>query len=177
MQPSESNPDETPTSRSERPRNVATGQRNQWFIIVVLSIAVAYVIYQQVDAKLGENAATSTAQDLAGPVDELCRTNPSARQQIGNEKCGQAAEVQRESTAAIVPRDGRDGSAGRDGKNGLDGRGIASTAVVAGHLFVTYTDGTREDKGVIAVDGQDGRGITSARLDAGQLVLTYTDGV
>lgn len=173
MIPSNPQPDAAAYGRRASDRK---SQRSQWLMIIVLSLAVVYVVYQQVAAKIGENAATSTAQDLAGPVDELCRTDPSARQQIGNEKCGQAAEVQRESTDAIAPRDGTDGENGRDGRDGKNGRGITSTAVVDGHLFVTYTDGVREDKGVIAVDGHDGRGISGAALLDGQLVLTYTDG-
>lgn len=169
MTPSEPNPD----AAAATPPPAARSQRNQWIVIVLLSLAVVYVVYQQVDAQITANEATSTAQDLAEPIDELCRYDPDARRKIGEERCGQASEVQRESTAAAVPRDGRDGRNGRDGD---DGRGITSTAVIKGRLYVTYTDGAREDKGVIAVNGQNGRGITGARLDAtGQLVLTYTD--
>lgn len=176
MTPSESTPDErstdvttpvTPDGRLDR-----RGQRNQWIVIVVLSLAVLYVVYQQVQANIAANVATSTAKDLAEPVDKLCRDDPNARRRIGNERCDQAAEVQQDPPVAAVPRDGKDGKPGKDGK---DGRGIAGTAIVNGHLFVTYTDGIREDKGVIVTNGKDGRGIRSATLRDGQLVLTYTD--
>lgn len=164
MVPSEPTPDETTVAPSSPRPDGRSGQRNQWIVIVILSLAVVFVVYQQVEAKLAANVATDTAKDLAEPVDQLCRDDPSARRRIGDERCDQAAEVQRESTVAIAPRDGK------------PGRGIVSTAVVGGRLYVTYTDGVREDKGVIAVNGQDGRGITGARLDdTGQLVLTYTD--
>jgi hypothetical protein len=170
MVPSESTPDAPTSPASPHGRS----QRSQWIVIVILSLAMVYVIYQQVEANLAANVATDTAQDLAEPVDELCRKDPDARREIGDERCGQAADVQRESTVAVAPRDGSDGKNGRDGS---DGRGIVSTAVVDGHLFVTYTDGVREDKGVIATNGENGRGITGARLnDTGQLVLTFTDG-
>lgn len=168
MTPSDTTPDVA--DATPPPPFAPRGQRNQWIVIVLLSLAVVYVVYQQVDAQIAANSATSTAQDLAEPVDKLCRDDPNVRRQIGDDRCDQAAEVQRESTVAVAPRDGRDGT------NGRDGRGIMSTAVIGGRLFVTYTDGAREDKGIIAVDGQNGRGITGARLDAtGQLVLTYTD--
>lgn len=171
MTPSEPNPD---AAAATPPSAARSGQRNQWIVIVLLSLAVVYVVYEQVDAQIAANEATSTAQDLAEPINDLCINDPSARRQIGEKRCGQASEVQRESTVALAPRDGRDGTNGRDGVNG---RGITSTSVVKGRLYVTYTDGVREDKGVIAVDGQNGRGITGARLDAtGQLVLTFTDG-
>lgn len=173
MVTSEPTPDVTVVTHSPI-RDPRRGQRNQWIMILILSLAVVFVVYQQVEAKIVANAAVGTAQDLAKPVDELCRTDPSARRQIGDAKCGQAAEVQRESTIAAAPRDGVDGE---DGKKGDDGRGITNTAVVDGHLYVTYTDGVREDKGVIAVNGKNGRGISGARLDdTGQLVLTFTDG-
>lgn len=170
MVPSDSTPDATSTP----PRAHGRSQRNQWIVIIVLSLAVVYVIYEQVEAQLAANAANSTAQDLAEPIDKLCQRDPNARRQIGDDKCDQAAEVQRESTVAVAPKDGEDGE---DGDKGDPGRGITNTAVIDGHLFVTYTDGVREDKGVIATDGDDGRGITGARLDdTGQLVLTFTDG-
>jgi len=154
------------------------GDRQRWFVVGVLALAVAFMIYQQVMSNLSRNDAVSTAQSLAEPVDKLCRDDPTARRQIGDESCDQAAEVQQNpSVAALPPRDGRDGE---------PGRGIRSTAVDAtGHLIVTFTDGTREDEGVVVgatgatgAAGPDGRSISSSTLDdAGQLVLTFTDGV
>jgi hypothetical protein len=151
------------------------GDKQRWFVVGVLALAVTFMIYQQVMSNLSRNDAVSTAQSLAEPVDKLCRDDPTARRQIGDESCDQAAEVQQNpSVAALPPRDGE------------PGRGIRSTAVDAtGHLIVTFTDGAREDEGVVVgatgatgAAGPDGRGITSSTLDdAGQLVLTFTDGV
>lgn len=54
---------------------------------------------------------------------------------------------------------------------GVIQRGIAQVNVKDGHLFVTLTDGTYLDLGVVA-----GRGITDAAIQTGRLVLTFTDG-
>lgn len=174
MVPSDSTPDDAASTSPTNPRvrtHTSRGQRNQWIAIVILSGAVVFMGYEQVSANYTANVATGAAEELAEPVDQLCRTDPSARRAIGETGCDRAAEVQQSAVTIVAPRPGR------DGRDGDDGRGIAATAVVDGHLFVTYTDGVREDKGVVAVDGVDGRGITGARLDdEGQLVLTYTDG-
>lgn len=72
---------------------------------------------------------------------------------------------------------GAQGPAGATGAAGVDGRGITSTAISAGHLYVTYTDGKTEDKGqVVGVAGADGRGISGVNATSGHLVLSYSDG-
>jgi hypothetical protein len=69
------------------------------------------------------------------------------------------------------------GPAGATGPAGPAGRGITGTAVSAGHLYVTYTDGQTEDKGpVVGSPGVNGRGITGANATSGHLVLAYSDG-
>lgn len=156
---------------TRRPR----GTRGQWIVISVLSLAVGFLIYQQVLTNLTLNDTVETARTLAEPVDDLCRDDPTARRKIGTERCDQAAEVQRDPSAAATPPPS-------DGRDGRPGRGIASTAIVDGHLIVIYDDGAREDEGVVVgatgVAGPDGRGITSATVDAtGQFVLTFTDGI
>lgn len=55
---------------------------------------------------------------------------------------------------------------------GVIQRGIAQVQVKNGHLFVTLTDGTELDLGLVA-----GRGITNAAVQSGRLVLTFSDGV
>lgn len=69
------------------------------------------------------------------------------------------------------------GPTGATGPAGPAGRGITGTAISAGHLYVTYTDGRTEDKGqVVGTAGADGRGITGANATSGHLVLSYSDG-
>jgi hypothetical protein len=162
---------------SDQPQAVPSrrGDQQRWFVIGVLALAVAFMVYQQVMSNLSRNDAVDTARSLAEPVNKLCHDDPTARRQIGDESCDQAAEVQQNpSVVALPPRDGHDGE---------PGRGIRSTAIdAAGHLIVTFTDGTREDEGVVVGAtgevGPNGRGISSSTLDdAGQLVLTFTDGV
>lgn len=93
--------------------------------------------------------------------------------------------------------DGRDGVDGANGADGQDGVGVTSTSInAAGELFITYTDGTTENLGVVVgadghdgvdgvngadgsdgADGQDGIGVASTSINAaGELVITYTDG-
>lgn len=91
------------------------------------------------------------------------------------------------------------------GRNGLNGKGIVASALIGGHLELTYTDGVVEDVGQVVgpagrsgssgqsgaagpsgpagatgspgTRGDAGRGITSTEITvAGHLVITYTDG-
>lgn len=82
--------------------------------------------------------------------------------------------------ATVVKQAPAPGPEGKPGSEGAPGRGIRQTDVRDGHLYVSYTDGTTEDKGqVVGADGKtpkDGRGITGTTIAAGHLVLTYTDG-
>lgn len=162
------------TPRSSR---LATLKRSNWTQALVVGAAIAFVLYGTIAAKLDTLIAQQQTRDLAEPLTKLCTSSPEARRTVGSERCEQAAEIKdAPDPLPIDGKNGTDGKNGNDGKDGVDGRGIANTAVIEGHLFVTYTDGIREDKGVVAVDGRDGRGITGARIDDGQLLLTYTDG-
>lgn len=155
----------------------AGSARGQWLVIGVLAVGMGFLVSQQVAARIDTNDAIATAQKLAEPVDDLCKDDPTARRRIGTERCDQAAEVQRDPTAAAAA------AAPRDGTDGTNGRGIRSTAIDAsGHLIVTFTDGAREDEGVVVgatgAAGPNGRGIAATTVDeTGQLVLTFTDGV
>lgn len=138
--------------------------------MAVLVIAVGYVVYGQVSTQLRANEAQDQAQEarqdakeVADPLADLCRRDAEVRRRVGS-LCDKAAQVQ-ESTAA--PRDGK------------DGRGVASTSIVEGHLWITYTDGVSEDKGPVVSQGQpgrDGRSIVSTAIQDGALVLSYSDG-
>lgn len=175
MVASERTDDEHDDRPPVEPTVVVRTSRGQWAVAVGLTLAVGFLAYEQVSSRYDANVATSTAQDLAGPVADLCRNDPDAREQIGNARCDVASDVQREPSVAAMPRDGR------------DGRGIVSTALVGGHLLVTYTDGNHVDLGrVVGATGPGGptgptgvagRGIVDAALDGdGRLVVTYTDG-
>lgn len=164
------------TAREAPPTVVIRTSRGQRAVVAGLVAAVGFVIVQSVTAHYDANVATDAAQDLAGPVATLCASDPDARRRIGDARCDVASDVQRESSAGAVPRDGRDGD------DGDDGRGIAATTLRDGHLVVTYTDGQQVDLGVVVgptgATGEPGRGIVDASLDAdGRLVVTYTDGV
>lgn len=69
------------------------------------------------------------------------------------------------------------------GPKGDSGRGISGTAMRAGHLILTFTDGTAADVGQVAgpagtpgAAGAAGVSIVSATLLSGHLVLAYSDG-
>jgi hypothetical protein len=163
--------EETASQRRAGARRAARGDR-RWHTAAItgLTLAVLFLSYQQVMTQYKANLAVSTAQELAAPVDRLCRDDPAARQQIGDERCDRAAEVQQTPTAVIgVPRDGR------------DGRGIVATVISDGHLMITYTDGSRVDLGQVigpeGPTGEAGRGVTGTSLDdRGALVVNYSDG-
>lgn len=150
-------------------------------VATVLTLAVAFVVVEHVIMRYEANVATSTAHELAEPVDRLCRDHPSARREIGAEDCDRAADVQRRSTTVVVPRDGT------NGRDGATGRDVAGTAVVDGRLLVTYTDGQRDDlgpvvgatgaPGPVGPEGPVGRGVVGTTVNAdGELQVTYTDG-
>lgn len=159
---------------STRTVTVRSSSRSQWTAIVMLSLAMAFVVFRSVAAQYDANVATGTAQQLAGPLAELCASDPSVRTQVGDEKCDTARDVHAESPAAAPP-------------GGRDGRGIVATALTGGHLMVTYTDGEHVDLGVVVgtpgptgptgAVGPEGRGILDASLDdGGRLVVRYADG-
>lgn len=72
------------------------------------------------------------------------------------------------------------GPAGPAGANGQTGRGITGTQIRDGHLLVSYTDGSTEDKGQVqgqaGATGAGGRSITSTTIANGHLVVAYSDG-
>jgi hypothetical protein len=175
-------------NRSTSATDVQRGRRfgTRDLIIVALTLAVAFLVYEQVSAKVDAINATQQAQDMAEPLDRLCRDDPETRRRVGDENCDQAASVQAEPPPVAIaqPEDGTDGT---DGDDGDPGRGIVTTAITGGHLYLTYTDGTTEDKGVVVgpagptgapgIDGERGRGVTSSTVSGdGELVIAYTDG-
>lgn len=67
-----------------------------------------------------------------------------------------------EDVGQVVGKDGQPGAAGKDGvpgKDGAPGRGITSITTDAGHLIITYTDGTTTDLGPLpqGPQGNDGK--------------------
>jgi hypothetical protein len=67
-----------------------------------------------------------------------------------------------EDVGQVVGKDGQNGQNGQEGapgKNGAPGRGITSITTDAGHLIVTYTDGTTTDLGPLpqGPQGNDGK--------------------
>lgn len=79
------------------------------------------------------------------------------------------------------------GEQGAQGATGPAGRGITATHIVAGDLYIVYTDGSSVDLGKVVGDngtngatgatGADGRGISSTKVSStGDLIVTYTDG-
>jgi hypothetical protein len=70
-----------------------------------------------------------------------------------------------EDVGQVVGKDGQNGQNGTDGKDGVPGkdgapgRGITSITTDAGHLIVTYTDGTTTDLGPLpqGPQGNDGK--------------------
>jgi hypothetical protein len=112
------------------------------------------------------------------------KTNELAAQQITAAQAAQALQGQvlalgaKPVTQAPTPITG---TAGATGATGAAGRGIGATHIVAGDLYVVYTDGTSIDVGQVlgptGATGQTGRGITASVVNtAGDLVLTYSDG-
>jgi hypothetical protein len=146
-------------------------------VIVLLSIAVAYLLFSQILAQRDANVATQQATDaqqdaksVADPLYDLCQRDAEVRQRVGG-LCDKAAEVKEQPAPAAAT--------GKDGLDGRDGRGITSTAIADGRLLITYTDGVVEDKGPITTEGppgRDGRAIVGTTIQDGALVLTYSDG-
>jgi hypothetical protein len=160
------------TATAPRRRMSRTGR----IVIVLLSVAVAYLLLSQILAQRDANVATQQATDaqqdakaVADPLDEVCRRDEEIRRRLGD-LCDKAAEVKDQPAPA---------AAGKDGTNGRDGRGITGTAIVDGRLVITYTDGVIEDKGPITTvgpPGKNGRSITGTTIQGGALVLSYSDG-
>lgn len=135
----------------------------------LLAVALLYLLVSNiwtqvnVDEATGDKvAAEQTARSLAEQIAEACAKGGQAAAELGPVTCNEAKAVQKSTP----------------GEKGDAGRGITGTAIVDGHLHVSYTDGVTEDKGVVAgASGGKGRGVAgSAITPAGRLVLSYTDG-
>jgi hypothetical protein len=110
---------------------------------------------------------------LAKNVTSQCK-NDAAFRRLNPTLCVQAS-VLATVTPSSVP-----------GPQGPAGRGITSVHNVAGHLVLSYTDGTAQDVGLfvgprgktgaVGSSGANGRGITAQSIVGGHLVATYTDG-
>lgn len=122
------------------------------------------------------SAAGSVANQgkaLAKNVTSQCKTDAGFRKD--NPTLCVQASVLATVTPSAVP-----------GPQGPAGRGITSVHNVAGHLVLSYTDGTAQDvglfvgpagkKGSTGPAGTNGRGITAQSIVGGHLVATYTDG-
>jgi len=140
------------------------------------AVAAAAMAFVKVDTQEQADQVVGYLQeDLA----TVCAAAPAAALDApAQEQCRRAEQ-------GLPPAPGLEGEQGASGSDGADGRGIASTRIdEAGHLFITYTDGAVEDKGLVVgaaggrgVDGPPGRGITNTALgEDGVLTLTYTDG-
>lgn len=188
----EGTPPTTPPATQPVKRRGMSG--TAWIVVGVLAAAVAYLLYEQIDTRVGANVATEQrqdaqddaadarqdAKDVADPLWALCQQDPEVRRRVGA-LCDKAGEVKDQPTPTPA-----------DGANGRDGRGIATTIIRDGRLLITYTDGAIEDvgrvigqggkpgkagrNGRVGEDGEDGRSITGTAIVDGQLVLSYSDG-
>jgi hypothetical protein len=138
------------------------GHRVIWagVIITVLGLVLVGFVLAGFDSKVDE--LTTQVQQAQSSAQE----NHVVAQQLHD-------QVQRlGGTPAAVPP-------GPSGAQGLPGRGITGTAIIGGHMFVSYTDNKTEDKGqVVGKDGApgaNGRGITGSVLSGGHLFFSYTD--
>lgn len=121
-------------------------------------------------------AKADQGQTLADGISAVCSNGGVLRDQLLKQypqACQQAEVVKQQ------PVPGPQGQQGQQGEPGKAGRGITGTAITAGHLFVTYTDGATEDKGQVVgaqgLKGDQGRGITGTAISAGHLILNYSD--
>lgn len=118
----------------------------------------------------------SRANALQTQVDDLSDRAQVA--QAGWETVASQVRKLGATPSAIPP--GPAGAQGPVGPAGAAGRGIASTSISGGDLWITYTDGSSLNAGqVVGKDGATGapgRGITGANATSGHLVLSYSDG-
>jgi hypothetical protein len=64
----------------------------------------------------------------------------------------------------------RSGLHGRDGRDGDPGRGISNAAIDgAGHLVLTYSDGTQQDVGKVTADAVPPKALTFTRDSDGRI--------
>jgi hypothetical protein len=132
---------------------------------------------QELDATVQQGVALGNPVldycDEQTPVGDALRSDP-------RNPCGLAEQIVSAPVAQPPPAPS-DGTDGADGGEGPAGRGIRGTDVnAAGHLIISYSDGTTEDVGlVVGRDGGEGpvgRGIADSDIVDGRLVLTYSDG-
>lgn len=120
-------------------------------------------------AWIAEASATSALQAQVSDLTD--RGNQTAV--IAQQLAGQVRSLGGTPTVQ-PPSPGLQGPQGVPGAAGPAGRGIASTQLSAGHLVVTYTDGTTNDLGQVA--GPAGRGITGTTINGQHLIVSYSDG-
>jgi hypothetical protein len=179
-------------------REQRTRERRRTFLnrlgaagVVVAIIAALFAIptakvdsvTQEKDARTNQLATVSEVADTTSDKNiELCLRGNAAAKEMEQAGLCELAKQLKQAVIAAAPSatpgaQGKQGEQGEHGIAGSSGRGIASTAIVAGHFQVTYTDGTTEDKGVITGSpGAAGRGITGSTVNNGRLVLVYSDG-
>lgn len=170
-----------------KPRRRPPWWRLPWWpavagVAVILAGGMLYAQLQGTEQQRDDEQAAkvATAQQavaVANPVLDYCAEQSPVGQALRADPrnpCGLAQQV----VATPVPTPPPPPRDGTNGQNGQDGRGIAGTDVDdAGHLIVTFTDGTTRDVGkVVGRDGDPGRGIAGSDVTDGRLVLTYTDG-
>jgi hypothetical protein len=195
--PNDDGAGEPRTPRHERDETRATPIPHRTGVVaiavaLIALAAVAAIGYGQLttqqtadSAQDGKATAEQQAQAVAGPLAEVCRRDAEVRAKLGA-LCSTATSVQQSVTADVPPPRAR------------DGRGIISTLIASGHLLITYTDGTTEDKGAVVgrpgsagstgptgpagpsgaqgATGDPGRAITGSAIDSGDLLLSYSDG-
>jgi hypothetical protein len=159
--------------------------------VVALALSLSPYILgskaQDAGDKLGSaQHQASLGENLANKISIAC-SNPTVLPQLRALGACEAA-VQVKQTPVV----GENGANGQNGTNGVNGRGITNTYVTNGHMFVTYTDNSTMDLGIVVgkdgtngkdgakgSDGTNGRGIVSSALGGSSgtdLIITYTDG-
>lgn len=111
---------------------------------------------------------------LANRVKQACELGGQTAKDL-QDKFGACAQAIVVKQPVLIP-----GIPGVAGSKGDPGRGIEATDIRDNRLYIRYTDGIVEDKGlVIGSDGKpgkDGKGITGTSISGGHLLLTYSDG-
>lgn len=160
----------------------ATLRNTLFAAIMIVALALATVPY--IIGHKGQQAVDQ-GQSLANKVSIACSNKAILNQLESLGACQAAAQIQA-VPAATPGKNGINGTNGTNGQNGIPGRGIRSTDIAEGHLFVTYTDNSTVDLGQIVgkngVDGKTGKqgiGITGTTLGGPSntdLIVSRTDG-
>lgn len=125
-------------------------------LIVAITIQVLTALQGQDTATAQRDQAVAEKVSLADQIQGECEAG-----RLTGPICVRSDQITKQTAPTPEP--------------GPPGRGIKSTDVINGRLFVTYTDGAVVDVG--GVKGPDGRGITVTEIKDGHLVVTYSDGV